>query len=89
MMFETKKEAWARNKAESRRAQKLHEQLEVGAIYQLPSGRPARYMRVTGSHTLEFHLVCPERGADLPKGCFAVSAAYASKVKPWVGGAEV
>lgn len=89
MLFETKKEAWARNRAESRRAQRVDEMLTAGKIYQLPSGRPARYRFVTERHTLEFVLVDPVSGESLQHGDLSISAAYASKVKPWDGGAEV
>lgn len=89
MLFETKKEAWARNRAESRRAQRVDKMLTPGQVYQLPSGRPARYRFVSERHTLEFVLVDPVSGESLQHGDLSISAAYASKIKPLAGGAEV
>ena len=86
MLFETKKEAWARNRAAERWAMAVDAVLVPGQIYLLPSGSLARYRFLSKKHTLEFVLVDPVTCESLRHGALSMSAAYAEKVKLWSNG---
>ena len=82
LLFETRKQAWARNQAAQRMASAVDAVLVPGCIYRLPSGQLARYRFLSKQHVLEFVLVESETHDDRKKGDLSLSPAYAARVTP-------